>query len=154
MIDFRLARFALVGLANTAVGLAVIVGCKALLGMTDAPANFTGYAIALLLGFTLNQRWTFGYAGNAQSAFARYLLVLGCAYLANLATVMAAIDWLHLNSYLAQAAGIVPYTVTSYLGSRLFAFPATNRGAQIDGSRQQSAGGAARLSASHRIHPK
>ncbi|HYD77918.1 GtrA family protein [Ramlibacter sp.] len=138
MIDFRLARFALVGLANTAVGLAIIFGCKALLGMADAPANLTGYTIALLLGFTLNRRWTFGHAGNPQAAFARYLLVLGCAYLANLATVMAAIDWLHLDSYLAQAAGIVPYTVTSYLGSRLFAFPATKRDAHIDRSRQEA----------------
>ena len=137
MIDFRLARFALVGLANTAFGLSVIFGCKALLGLADAPANFIGYATALLLGFALNRRWTFGHMGDVRAAFARYLLVLGCAYLANLATVIVAIDWLQMNSYLAQAVGIVPYTVTSYVGSRLFAFRATKREAQADRARKE-----------------
>lgn len=122
MIDFRLARFAVVGIANTATGLAVIFACKALLGMADAPANFTGYATGLLLGFGLNRRWTFGHSGDAGTAFARYLLVLCLAYLANLATVMGAIDLLRLDSYLAQAAGIVPYTLVTYVGARLFAF--------------------------------
>lgn len=122
MIDFRLARFTLVGLANTAVGLAVIFACKGLLGMADAPANFTGYATALLLGFGLNRRWTFGHTGDPKAAFARYLLVLAAAYLANLATVMGTIGLLHLDSYVAQVAGIGPYTLVSYVGSRLFAF--------------------------------
>lgn len=135
MIDFRLARFAIVGLANTALGLAVIFGCKALLGIADAPANFIGYATALLLGFTLNRHWTFGHTGDPKAAFSRYLLVLGCAYLANLATVMGAIAWLHMDSYLAQAAGIAPYTAASYLGSRLFAFRATRTQTRIGGSR-------------------
>jgi putative flippase GtrA len=122
MIDFRLGRFAIVGLANTVLGLAIIFACKALLGMPDALANFVGYATALLLGFSLNRRWTFAYDGSSATAFIRYLLVLACAYAANLATVVASISLLGIDSYLAQAAGIAPYTLTNYLGSRLFAF--------------------------------
>lgn len=122
MIDIRLARFMLVGLANTALGLSVIFACKAVLGMADAPSNFVGYATALLLGFSLNRRWTFPHTGDLGAAFTRYLLVLAVAYLANLATVMGAIGLLHLDSYVAQAAGIGPYALVSYAGSRLFAF--------------------------------
>lgn len=122
MIDFRLARFAVVGLANTALGLAIIFTCKALLGLADAPANFIGYASAILLGFGLNRRWTFEHSGSSLKALTRYLLVLACAYAANLATVMVAIELVRIDSYTAQAMGIIPYTLTNYLGSRLFAF--------------------------------
>lgn len=122
MLDFRLARFAVVGLANTFIGLTVIFACKGLLGMGDVSSNLLGYGVAVMLGFVLNKRWTFEHAGEPASAFARYLLVLALAYAANLAATLYAIDVLQLNSYVAQAAGIVPYALTGYLGGRWFAF--------------------------------
>ena len=44
------------------------------------------------------------------------------AYLANLATVSAALYWLYLDSYVAQAAGVAPYALVTYFGSKWFAF--------------------------------
>lgn len=122
MLDFRLARFVIVGLANTFIGLSVIFACKALLGMGDVLANLLGYGVAVLLGFALNKRWTFEHAGDPAGAFVRYLAVLVLAYAANLSVTLYAIDVLHLNSYIAQALGIVPYALTGYLGGRWFAF--------------------------------
>lgn len=122
MLDQPIARFAMAGLANTLTGLAVIFGCKSLLRFGDVAANFVGYAAGILLGFLLNKRWTFRHHGHWGTAFARYLVVLAAAYLINLAAVIYLIDGLHLNSYLAQAAGIVPYAFIGYLGSRYFVF--------------------------------
>ena len=122
MFDFRLARFVVVGLANTFVGLSVIFAAKALLEMGDVHANLLGYGVAVLLSFVLNKRWTFEHTGDAASAFIRYVVVLVLAYAANLATTLYAIDILHLNSYIAQALGVVPYALTGYLGGRWFAF--------------------------------
>jgi putative flippase GtrA len=122
MLDIRLARFVVVGLANTFVGLSVIFAGKAWLGMDDVRANLLGYGVAVLLGFALNKRWTFEHTGDAAGAFMRYLLVLLLAYAANLATTLYAIEVLHLDSYLAQALGVAPYAITGYLGSRWFAF--------------------------------
>jgi len=124
ILDHRLARFVAVGLANTLFGLAIIFASKALLGLGDVASNFIGYAIGILMGFVVNKRWTFEHRGGAASAFGRYLLVLAVAYAANLATTLCAIDVLHLDPYLAQAAGVLPYALTGYLGGRLFAFPA------------------------------
>lgn len=124
LMDFRLRRFAVVGVANTVFGLALIFACKALLGFGDLAANFTGYALALLAGFALNKRWTFGHRGDTAGALGRYLLVLAAAYLANLGVTLYAIDVMHVGSYWAQAMGVVPYAITGYLGSRLFAFAA------------------------------
>jgi putative flippase GtrA len=122
MFDFRIARFAVVGVANTFVGLSVIFACKAVLEMGDVASNLLGYGTAVLLGFVLNKRWTFEHDGRSASAFFRYLAVLALAYVANLLTTLYAIDGLQLNSYVAQAAGIVPYALTGYLGGRVYVF--------------------------------
>lgn len=122
LLDFRLRRFVLVGVANTILGLALIFACKAFLGLGDVAANFVGYATALLAGFAANKRWTFGHRGDTAGALGRYLLVLAAAYLVNLCVTLYAIDVVHMGSYWAQAAGVVPYAITGYLGSRLFAF--------------------------------
>lgn len=125
VLDRRAWRFAAVGIANTTLGLALIFGCKAFLGVGDVAANLVGYAIALLMGFALNKHWTFEHRGDTAHAMGRYLLVLVAAYAANLGTVLFAIDLMHLGGYWAQALGVVPYAATGYLGSRFFAFAKT-----------------------------
>lgn len=122
LLDIRLGRFAIAGLANTCVGLFVIFACKGFMGMGDAASNLVGYAIAALLGFLAHKHWTFEHSGASASAFLRYLLVLSLAYAANLATTLWAIELMNVNSYLAQAAGVVPYAAVGYLGGRFFAF--------------------------------
>ncbi len=74
------------------------------------------------MSFTLNKRWTLKHPGDPAGAFVRYLAVLMLAYAANLSATLYAIEVLHLNSYIAQVLGILPYTVTGYLGGRWFAF--------------------------------
>jgi putative flippase GtrA len=122
LLDFSAVRFAAVGVFNTLLGLAVIYAGMYFLGLGTAPANAIGYAVGILTSFALNRNWTFGHRGEALPAFTRFLVVLGVAYLANLGTVMAASGKLGWNPYVAQALGVVPYTVISFLGSRHFAF--------------------------------
>ena len=115
-------RFLVVGAANTLVGLMVIYACKWLFRLDDVTSNVIGYLIALANSFFLNRAWTFTNTGPVLPAMIRFLGVFVIAYLVNLATVMLAIDLLRVNAYLAQACGIAPYTIVSYLGSRYFAF--------------------------------
>ena len=118
----RPLKFLIVGGANTLLGLAIIYLAKWGAGLHDALANFLGYAFGLCLSFLLNKTWTFRYAGPTTAALVRFLLVAAVAYALNLATVMLAIDFFRINSYAAQALGIVPYTAFTYLASRYFAF--------------------------------
>lgn len=120
-LSWRPVRFAIVGLANTLLGLCVIYAVKWETGAGDLEANLLGYLAGLCSSYFLNARWTFAFHGRHRSALPRFMLTLLAAYLANLATVYAALG-LSINSYLAQAAGIVPYTVIGYLGAALFAF--------------------------------
>ena len=117
-----LGRFASVGVANTVLGLLVIFACKGLLGLPDVASNLIGYGAGMVTGFALNRQWTFQHTGRALPAFVRYGLLLALAYGANLITVLGLVEQLGINSYLAQAVGILPYAVVNYLGCRFFVF--------------------------------
>ena len=114
-------RFVSVGLLNTIVGLAVIYAAKLFLQLGDGAANALGYSMGILLGFALNSRWTFAYRGASLPAFARFALTTCVAYVMNLATVLVAIRG-GLDSYVAQALGIVPYTITTFIFSKYVVF--------------------------------
>lgn len=117
-------KFLVVGVANTLVGLAVIYLCKWLFVFGDVLANVCGYAVGLAVSFALNRNWTFRHRGRVNQALVRFLAVFVVAYVCNLVVVLALIRHWGVNAYLAQALGIVPYTLVSYLGSRYFAFKA------------------------------
>lgn len=119
--DNSLMKFAAVGLANTLLGLGVIYAAKWFLHFGDLAANLVGYGIGVAFSFVFNKRWTFGHFGNNTSAFFRFLAVLLFAYLVNLMTVIGALR-LGVNGFIAQALGVVPYAVLSYLGSKHFVF--------------------------------
>jgi putative flippase GtrA len=114
--------FVSVGAMNTMVGLLIIFGCKRLAGLGDIPANAIGYGFGIVLSFVLNRTWTFGHRGAIRPAFIRFLIVNGVAYLLNLVSVLIAIHALGINGYIAQVLGVGPYALTTYLGSRYFAF--------------------------------
>ncbi len=124
-----LVRFLLVGVANTLFGLSIIYFAMYFLQLEIVQANAFGYSVGILLGFALNKTWTFGSSDHVVSSFLRYLLVLAVAYVANLATVLYTNSHFNLNPYIAQALGIIPYTIIGFLGSRYFAFR-TQRGAE------------------------
>ena len=117
-------RFLCVGVVNTLVGLGVIYACKYFGGLGDFAANACGYAVGLCVSFTLNRNWTFGHRGAIVPAALRFLAVATMAYAMNLLTVMLCIHSFDMNSYLAQALGVPPYTLTSFILSRLWAFRA------------------------------
>lgn len=117
-------RFLVVGVLNTLVGLLAIYMGKWWLGLGDVLANLFGYAIGLCFSFVVNRSWTFDHSGAVVPALMRFLVVFGIAYAVNLATVLAAIRVFGINAYIAQALGIVPYTLFFFLGSRYYAFRA------------------------------
>ncbi|KQW90157.1 hypothetical protein ASC94_20700 [Massilia sp. Root418] len=116
-----LLRFLLVGMANTMVGMGTIFICQRL-GVHDVAANATGYGLGLLFSFFCNRAWTFRHTGPVWPAAWRFGAVFAVAYTANLATTLAALQLLGAGSFLAQLAGMPPYTALFYLGSRFLVF--------------------------------
>jgi putative flippase GtrA len=106
------------------VGLSVIYAVKWFFHAGDVAANAIGYAAGLVTSFALNSRWTFAYVGPQLPAAIKFLTVALVAYGMNLLTVLIAIRYLGINDYIAQALGIPPYTLTSYLASKYLVFRA------------------------------
>lgn len=120
-LPLSLIRFLLVGVANTMVGMGTIFICQRL-GVPDVPANAAGYGLGLLFSFFCNRAWTFRHAGPVWPAAWRFGVVFAFAYAANLLTTLAALKLLGAGSFLAQLAGMPPYTILFYLGSRFLVF--------------------------------
>lgn len=117
----QLAKFFSVGVLNMLVGLLVIYACKWFFQASDVVANAIGYGVGLVNSFALNSRWTFAYRGPQLPAIVKFLAVALVAYAMNLLTVVLLIRY-GVDSYLAQALGIPPYTLTTYLASKFFVF--------------------------------
>ncbi len=117
----ELVRFSLVGAANTAATLIVIYTLMAVKTNLYI-ANFVGYAIGLLISFTLNRRWTFRSNDAIDFALARrFLLAVGAAYCANLLLVILSVRF-GLSPHIAQLAGMPAYTACFYVLSKLYVF--------------------------------
>lgn len=123
-------RFILVGIVNTLVGLSVIFAAKGVAGLDDFVSNLLGYGLGLLLSFFLNKEWTFRHNGRISPTAMRFGIGFLLSYTANLMTVYGLRDGVGLNSYLAQALGIAPYTLIFYLTCRYYVFP-ENHGREL-----------------------
>lgn len=125
MIQFL--RFGLVGLANTLVGLAVIMALLAA-GAGDYAANLCGYGIGLALSFALNRAWTFGVNGAVDwREAAAFLVAVGLSYLANLGVLGAMRGLGFRESLVGQAAAMLAYSACFYVLSRRYVFRAGAR---------------------------
>lgn len=121
MIDAKLLRFLMVGVANTMLGLGVIWFSMYVLGLGIVSANAIGYGCGIVLSFFLNRNWTFNHSGSQMPALLRFLAVTAVAYGTNLVVVVN-VRHLGINGYMSQLSGAPFYTAVGYLGSRLFAF--------------------------------
>lgn len=118
----RLFRFALTGLANSAVGWAVIFG-GLWAGLSGLVANAAGYGVGLLLSFTLNRRFVFGVTGAVSgSEVAKFLTAFAIAYGINVAVLLLAQSVLGADSALAQLPAIAAYVVIFFVLSQRFVF--------------------------------
>jgi putative flippase GtrA len=122
MSKLTFIRFALVGLANTAVGYLVIMLLHYGFGVEPVPANVGGYLIGALLSYTLNKKFTFASARPHAEALPRFgLAVVGC-FLLNLMVLNLCLTVFLLPVALAQALAVCAYTIAFYFASRFLVF--------------------------------
>ncbi|MFM7376637.1 MAG: GtrA family protein [Erythrobacter sp.] len=118
----RLLRFGLTGLANSAVGWAVIFG-GLWAGLSGLAANAAGYGVGLVLSFTLNRRFVFGVTSKVRMPeVLRFLAAFAFAYGVNVAVLFAAQGVLGADSALAQLPAIGAYIVVFFLLSQFVVF--------------------------------
>jgi putative flippase GtrA len=122
VIDHSFLRFALVGLANTAVGYGVILLLHYGLGAPPRTANAGGYVIGALLSYALNRVFTFGSQRPHGQAMPRFVAAIAACFVLNLLVLEAGLRVLALPVALAQALAMASYTLAFYLVSRYIVF--------------------------------
>ena len=117
-----LARFALVGVLNTAIGFtAILLALR--LGMGDYAANATGYALGLAVSYALNRSWTFRAANAPNLAeFGRFSAAFALAYGANLGVLAVGRAAGLAGHPLLHLAGLGVYSVLFFVLSRWMVF--------------------------------
>ncbi|MCI5076738.1 GtrA family protein [Oricola sp.] len=124
----RVLRFAAVGVANTAVGLAVFEALVRLLAIDPTAANAASYVVGVSLSYVLNSRFTFGQDRLSGRAFIRFIGAFAVAYAANLVVFSVLLHLFDWQPTAAQIVSMVVYTATFYLASRAFVFTAASAG--------------------------
>ena len=122
----QLLRFGIVGAANTAVGLAIILVLQNLVGLHPAVSNMAGYIAGFLLGYHFHRTWTFRHSGGAVERAPHYLLTVVACYALNLAT-LSYLTWIGIDPTVSQIAAVFVYTVSHFILGKWFAFAEKKR---------------------------
>jgi putative flippase GtrA len=114
-------RYLLVGVANTAITLAIY----ALLVAAGAPpvvASVFAFAAGAVNGYRLNRTWTFRSARRGARAAARYLAVVVLGLGLNALGVALAVHGAELPKLAGEIAALPPVTATTFLLARAWVF--------------------------------
>ena len=114
-------RYALVGVANTAVGLGVIFVLM-YMGAKPEVANLLGYIVGFFNSYFLNKKFTFKSHNSHKQDFVRFGVAMGVSYLINLAVLVVLHYEFGVDKYLSQIIANVSYTISGYAISKLWAF--------------------------------
>jgi putative flippase GtrA len=118
----RLARFIIVGVGAAAL-LFVLIIVFAELGLSPFAGSVVAYAIAFVVAYSAQWRWTFRAQHRHGDALPRYFAVqAGCALLSGLSSHLAVI-WLGASPLVMSALTTVSAGSASYLLSTLWVFP-------------------------------
>jgi putative flippase GtrA len=116
----RVARFCVVGVANSAVTLAVFAALSAVHAAAPV-ASALGFAAGAVNSFVCNSRWTFADLAAADRAFWRFAAIQGFGAALSAAGV-AGVLTLGASRTVAECVILPCVTVTLYCLSRLLVF--------------------------------
>ena len=118
----QIARYGLVGLANTGIGYGLILAGLAI-GLGDYRANALGYAAGVCFSFFANRRFTFGHRGAVNvSEVIRFLSCFAVAYGANLGVIALGRAWGYSEHPLVHLTAMAFYSLIFFACMRGFAF--------------------------------
>lgn len=125
------ARFLLVGLLNTIVGLTIMFLLKKGLRWPYWLATFTGNSLGATVSFMMNRSFTFDNSTSVKEGGPRFLVVILLCYFFSysisrfISGVLESLEWLPGiigTDNLAILLGSGIYTISNYFGQKKFVF--------------------------------
>lgn len=132
MIDKTTIKFLAVGCINTITGMIIMFGLYNLAGCSYWFSSAANYVLVSILSYFLNRRITFGYRGAVLKSSIRFIINIGCCYLAAYGVAKPLMKWalsgasIYLQENAAMLAGMCIFTACNYIGQRCFVFGEEN----------------------------
>ena len=118
------ARFGTVGLAATALHVAVVLALVELLAVPVLSANLLAFCAALALSYWGNHGWTFAARGRHEHHFPRFAAIALAGLVLNQGIMAGAVSGLGLDYRIGLAVVVVVVPLLSFLANRAWAFGA------------------------------
>jgi putative flippase GtrA len=117
----RLVRFAIVGVANTAIDFSIFAALFYLVHWPLLAAHATGFAVAVVNSYLCNKTWTFGdrQPSRLQDGV-KFLLVAICGLLTGSAVIALAAQ--AMPAFAAKACAVVATFAVNYWASARYVF--------------------------------
>jgi len=116
-----ISRYAVAGLLNGVVSISAIYVCMSL-GVSPFVSNVAGYAVGLLISFSLSKIFVFESKRQTGPELRRYLLSFLLSFLLNLVVLGALTESAQVSAVVAQLAAISVYVLLMFLLSRWVVF--------------------------------
>jgi putative flippase GtrA len=121
-------RFAIVGVINTAVGIAIMFGLYNLAGLSYWMSSALNYCLTSIMSFFLNKYWTFRIKEWTRPMIFLFALTVFLSYI--IAYKLAQIIIYHIlieynektRGNISMLAGMCIFTVLNYLGQKFIVF--------------------------------
>ena len=114
----QVIKYALVGLANTAITAVVIFACMHS-GMGVYSANAAGYLCGIIFSFVANTLFTFS-STLSPNRFAKFLLSCLICWVINALAIKLFLVVYPSELYISQLVGMVIYTLTGFVINKLW----------------------------------
>lgn len=127
-IDRKLLKFILVGVINTLVGMAIMLGLYNWAGCSYWFSSGANYVLTSILSYFLNKYFTFQNREKSLWQVVRFILNIAVCYLVAYGIAkpltFAVLSGLgeQLQTNIAMLVGMCLFTGLNYIGQRLFAF--------------------------------
>lgn len=124
----QISRFAIVGMAATAVHIAMALCLNGLAAIPPLRANVLAFLMAWVISYLGNRGWTFAATTRHGVAMPRFLAVSLAGFAVNQALVFIITDLAGQPLWMAMIPVAVIVPAVSFLLSRLWVFAAHSRG--------------------------
>lgn len=119
----QLIKFAMVGVLNTTLSLAVIYTLMTFFHIDVYTANIWGYIVGIINSFIWNKVWVFKKnSGMVFKEIFYFLLIFALCYGTQFISLRLMIESLSLNSYIAQLLAMAVYTVMNFILNKCVTF--------------------------------
>ena len=117
-------KFALVGVVNTLVNLAVLYILTDIFGIYYLVSAVFAFLIAVTNSFLLNKMWTFkeSISYRASSKYIKFVLISVIALIINLIILYVLVEYYSIWYIYAQIVGVVSNLIINFFGNKLWTF--------------------------------